>query len=219
MTKARSASMFALFLIVLPFCASAQTMQAKATPDDSLHQAQGGSATPSLKPELASLSPFIGNWTCKGEFASNHAPIQGDIVFAADLEGAWLEVRHKDAPPNRYVSLEMWGYDKDAKNFVAIIHDNFSGARLFTSSGWNGNALSWTGDTLLGGKKSLQRFTYETKDRGIMVVRWEVSAGSAWRLGDELTCSKRYNRRGEIGAMQQKPANPLTPPPGRLNER
>ena len=85
----------------------------------------------------------------------------------------------------------MWGYDKDAKSFVAIIHDNFGGARLFASPGWIGNALAWTGDTLLGGKKSRQRFTYKTKNLRTLLVKWEVDSGGNWRVGDELTCSKR----------------------------
>jgi len=153
-----------------------------------------GKSEQSLKPELAPMNSFIGEWSCEGEFASNHAKIQSTISFSAELDGAWLQVRHKDLPPNRYLSLEMWGYDKDAgdaKKYVAIIHDNFGGVRLFTSSGLTGASLTWTGDTLLAGKKTLQRFSYQMENSTAMNVKWEVSVGENWRLGDELNCSKK----------------------------
>jgi hypothetical protein len=87
-----------------------------------------------LKPELTSFQTLIGKWNCSGQLA-NHGPIRSTIVFSPDLDGGWLRARHEDAPPNRYLSAEMWGYDKDAGSFIAVIHDNFGGARLFTSPG------------------------------------------------------------------------------------
>jgi hypothetical protein len=144
-----------------------------------------------LKPEIEVLEPLLGNWACAGEFNSNHAPIRSTISFEPQLDGAWLEVKHKDEPPNRYVSQEMWGFDKDAKAFVAVIHDNFGGARLFSSTGWAGDALTWTGDTLMAGQKLAQRFVYEKTPAGNMVVRWQVNKQGNWIEGDHMTCTKQ----------------------------
>ncbi|HEY6330504.1 MAG TPA: MBL fold metallo-hydrolase [Blastocatellia bacterium] len=144
-----------------------------------------------LKPEIEVFKPLIGNWTCSGEFNSNHAPISSTISFEPQLDGAWLEVKHKDEPPNRYISQEMWGYDKDGKVFVAVIHDNFGGVRLFSSPGWSGDALTWTGDTLMAGQKLAQRFIYEKAISGNIVVRWQVNKQGNWIEGDHLTCSKQ----------------------------
>ncbi|MGH9763195.1 MAG: DUF1579 family protein, partial [Blastocatellia bacterium] len=151
----------------------------------------GSASSDGLKPDLASLEPLIGKWSCAGEFTKNRTPIESTIAFAPDLEGSWLQVRHQDKPPNGYVSLEMWGYDKDAKHFVSLIHDNFGGARLFTSPGWSGNTLTLTGDTLMSGKKMLSRFVYEKTDSGSVVVRWEVGNQGMWKEGDHLTCTKQ----------------------------
>src|SRR5271168_5489966 len=91
------------------------------------------SASPvQLNKELETLSYFTGHWSCQGVFPSNGKQIASEIVFAPDLEGAWLTVRHDDLPPNRFHAFEMWGFDKEAKQFVNFVYDNFGGARKFT---------------------------------------------------------------------------------------
>src|SRR5258708_506639 len=72
-----------------------------------------------LKKELEPLGYFAGHWTCKGVFPSTGKEIASDLVARVDLDGAWLVLRHDDAPPNRYHATELWGFDPQTKQFVA----------------------------------------------------------------------------------------------------
>jgi hypothetical protein len=66
---------------------------------------QANSAPPSdsvkLKKDIEILAGFEGKWACQGVFPSSGKRIESQIVFAPDLEGVWLSVRHDDLPPNR----------------------------------------------------------------------------------------------------------------------
>jgi hypothetical protein len=148
-----------------------------------------------LGKELETLAYFTGHWSCQGVFPSNGKQIASEIVFAPDLEGAWLTVRHDDLPPNRFHAFEMWGFDKEAKQFVNFIYDNFGGARKFTSSGWSENTLIWAGESHTASPAALERFVFRRADSGRgpgqFVVNYEVKRGSAdWAIGDSLTCRK-----------------------------
>jgi hypothetical protein len=150
------------------------------------------SASPvQLGKELETLAYFTGHWSCQGVFPSNGKPIASQIVFAPDLAGAWLTVRHDDLPPNRFHAFEMWGFDKEAKQFVNFIYDNFGGARKFTSSGWSENAMIWAGESLKASPVALERFVFRRVDSGQFLVNYEVKRGpDDWAIGDTLTCKK-----------------------------
>lgn len=173
-----------IWVIFAVFCAASVQGQSPGS-------GQNNSRQTSLKPELADFQLFLGAWQCSGEFTRNHASIDSKIVFSPDLEGAWMKARHEDAPPNRYKSDEMWGYDKAGKQFVAVIEDNFGGVRWFTSPGWVGGAMTWTGDSVTSEGKASQRFVYEKAEGDKLRVKWEVNDHGNWRKGDELLCSKK----------------------------
>jgi hypothetical protein len=158
-------------------------------------KAQSGIAGPSanvkLKPEVESLASFEGKWACRGIFPSNGKQIESQIVFAADLEGAWLTVRHDDLPPNRFHAFELWGFDPAEKQYVAFLFDNFGGVRKFISSGWTEDKLIWMGESSKTDPPSVQRFVYKRDNPSQFVVNWEVKKGTAdWAVGDTLTCKK-----------------------------
>jgi hypothetical protein len=151
----------------------------------------GPSATVKLKPEVESLANFEGKWACHGIFPSNGKTIDSQIVFAADLEGAWLTVRHDDLPPNRFHAFELWGFDPAEKQYVAFVYDNFGGVRKFVSSGWTEDKLIWLGETSKTDPPTMQRFVYKRDNPSQFVVNWEVKKGAAdWVVGDTLTCKK-----------------------------
>jgi hypothetical protein len=158
-------------------------------------KAQSGTAGPSanvkLKPAVESLASFEGKWACRGIFPSNGKPIESQIVFAADLEGAWLTVRHDDLPPNRFHAFELWGFDLSEKQYVAFFYDNFGGVRKFVSSGWTEDKLIWLGESSKTDPPSVPRFVYKRDSPSQFVVNWEVKKGTAdWAVGDTLTCKK-----------------------------
>ena len=127
--------------------------------------ARSGALAQELKPELASLKYFQGSWACEGRFVANGRPISAAMTFAPELDGAWLAHRLYDRPPNPFHALELWGYDKTARQFESFIHDNFGGVRLFTSPGWTGDRLVWTGDALTPDAKEVQHFIFERKSQ------------------------------------------------------
>jgi hypothetical protein len=178
--------------LFLSFCLAAITLSA--------HQDAKVAATPQVSPldspiklktPIESFSPFQGKWTCDGVFPKSGKRIDSQIVFAPDLEGAWLAVRHDDMPPDRFHALELWGYDSATKNLVAFIYDNFGGVRKFTSAGPANDQLIWKGESTKADPPITERFIFNFKDPGQLIVNYEVERGSAdWVIGDTLTCKK-----------------------------
>src|SRR5258708_8335571 len=62
--------------------------------------------------ESGALAKFIGNWSCKGNFTSNGAPIAADLSIQRDERSGALVVRHDDVPPGAYHALEIWMTNK-----------------------------------------------------------------------------------------------------------
>jgi hypothetical protein len=182
---ARARPVFAGFGLVLLLCAYGRFSMAAP-------QANGTVQGPvKLKKEIETLGSFEGRWSCQGVFPSSGKPIESQVVFSPDLEGAWLAVRHDDLPPNRYHAFEMWGFDEESKQFVAFIYDNFGGARKFTSAGWVEKKLVWLGEGSKTDPPVVQRFVFASEGPSQFVMNYEVKKGSAdWVIGDTLTCKK-----------------------------
>ena len=167
-----------------------------ALPASSLGQAKDSSpvappAPHTLTGELEPLAYFEGSWSCDGVFVGSGKPIASNLGFSAELEGAWLTVHSDDVPPNRFHARELWGFDKKAKQFSNFIFDNFGGARLFTSPGWEGDKLIWTGGAIANTAPPDQRFIFQKASPEEMVVSWEVRKPQGdWVVGDRLTCRK-----------------------------
>jgi hypothetical protein len=151
------------------------------------HEEQA-SSSPRLKKELQPLAYFAGHWTCSGVFPSTGKEIASDLVARVDLDGAWLMLRHDDAPPNRFHAAELWGFAPESNEFVAYIFDNFGGARKFTSPGWADTQWIWSGEP---GPATSERFVFTRVSATALTTSYEVKRGSAdWAIGDKLTCKR-----------------------------
>jgi hypothetical protein len=149
------------------------------------------SGASSLKKELAPLAYFGGHWTCTGVFPSTGKEIASDLVARVGLDGAWLVLRHDDAPPNRFHATELWGFDQKSQQFVAYIFDNFGGARKFTSPGWADIQWIWSGESSTSGPAASERFVFTRVSAEALTTSYEVKRGSAdWAIGDKLTCKR-----------------------------
>jgi hypothetical protein len=137
--------------------------------------------------DSALVAAFHGTWHCAGAFA-NEKKIESDMMFSADLDRHWLRLVHDDRPPNGYHAQSMWGTDASTGKWMAMIFDNFGGARKFTSSGWDGHGIQLDGAP--GPRR--ERFTYAVESTSTFRMRYEVSAdsGTTWHLGDELRCTR-----------------------------
>jgi hypothetical protein len=147
-------------------------------------------AAPELKQELSSLAYFLGDWDCTGRFDASGKVIAAHQHFAPELEGAWITFRHDDTPPFNYHALSEWGWDSGQKKFVMTVQDNFGGARVFYSSGWNSTQLQWEGDAM-GVSAPTQRFTFERVDDRHFKVSYFTLKNNVWSRMDSSTCSKQ----------------------------
>jgi hypothetical protein len=148
-------------------------------------------ATPELKPALASLSYFAGEWDCSGKFDSSSKTIEAHQRFAPELDGAWITFRHDDKPPFGYHSLSEWGWDTSSKKFVMIVQDSAGGWRLFYSEGWKASQLQWDGDAMGSSSAPTQRFSFERLDDRHFRVSYFALKNNAWSRVDVSTCSKQ----------------------------
>lgn len=169
-------------------CCASPIRKNQQAPSANPPASQGAASPTKLKGEIESFASLSGAWKCKGVFPANGKAIESQITFTPDLEGAWLLVRHDDLPPNRFHALELWGFDKDQKLFVAHIYDNFGGQRKLTSSGWDDKQLTWLLES--PGTAGTQRFVFKRETPEQLMVNWEVKgANSDWQIGDTLTCN------------------------------
>jgi hypothetical protein len=132
------------------------------------------------------LHKFVGDWSCKGSFASNGASIAGDLSMQFDERSGALIVHHDDVAPGAYHALEVWMVDKSGTGLRAAISDKYSGMRWLESPGWLGNTLTWT---RLENGIPAEQFVYEFKDEA-MQIQWSVAQGGAMKLGDTLVCRR-----------------------------
>lgn len=146
---------------------------------------------------MASLEAFVsGQWTGSGKFASGK-DIAADVAFAPVPGGHWLNYTHVDHPPGRYRAQATWGY-ADPTHFVMTLHDNFGGARVFSSEGWCDGRIVFDKQLDLAQLKpepkgaERERFVFERTEGNRLKMTYErgTEAGD-WRMVDSLTFERR----------------------------
>jgi hypothetical protein len=148
-------------------------------------------ATPEVKPALASLAYFVGDWDCSGKFDSSGKVIEAVQHFAPELGGTWMVFRHDDKPPFNYHAVSEWGWDATKKEFLMTVQDSGGGARLFHSNGWNSVQLQWDGDAIDSASAPAQRFSFECLDDRHFKVSYFTRKADGWSRMDASTCTKK----------------------------
>ena len=138
-------------------------------------------------PAIHAMEPLLGRWHCDGVFPASGKTIASNIRFDTELGGAGVLKHHDDIAPNTYRAVEAWTYDAKAKLFNAAIVDNFGGARRFSSTGWEGDTLTWTSAPEV---QPAQKFVYVRAADGALRVDWQVTRGGNLVVGDTLTCKR-----------------------------
>lgn len=148
-------------------------------------------AAQQLKPELAPLGYFIGDWQCSGKFDSSGKSIEARQHFAPDLDGSWILFRHDDQLPFSYHALSQWGWDSTRKTFIMTAQDSAGGLRIFRSEGWNSSQLQWDGDGVDSTADPAQRFVFERINDRTFKVSYFTRKAENWSRIDSSNCSKR----------------------------
>ena len=132
------------------------------------------------------FSSFIGRWHCDGKFASDARPISANLAFESILDGKFMLFRHDDEPPFNCHAWSEWGWDATARQFVSTTQDSAGGIRLFVSSGWEGQTLTWSGGNLPD--SSDQRFVFERLGERNFRVSYFHKKGASWLAVDSSSC-------------------------------
>jgi hypothetical protein len=128
---------------------------------------------------------LAGDWHCEGAF-SNGKTLSSNLHFDWDAAAGVVVKRHDDVQASGYHAVELWAATKTG--LLDTIADPFDGARTFTSPGWSGNVLTWTG---VATTPYFERFVYSRLDPATLRVDWDVSKdGATYKNGDTLTCKK-----------------------------
>ena len=103
--------------------------------------------------ELAQLDYFVGTWNCTGKTSANpmgpeHATT-ATVRAGMTVGGRWLNITYdeKKSAANKmpyHVGVYM-GYDATKKQFVEDCVDVFGGYCTQSSSGWNGDTMTFEG--------------------------------------------------------------------------
>lgn len=132
------------------------------------------------------LAKFIGEWSCKGSFASSGAPLAADLSIQLDERSGALILRHDDIPPGAYHAFEIWMPNKSGTGARAAISDKYSGMRWLESPGLVGNSVTWT---RFEGGIAAEQFAYEFRGEA-MQVQWSIVRNGTMKLGDTLLCHR-----------------------------
>ena len=153
-------------------------------------------AMPKPAPEMAQLRFFEGNWTCAGTISASPFGPAGKMTSTvrthSDLGGFWesgvVKATSPGMPPFEGMFHMTW--DPAAKHHLMFWVDSTGGWAQSTAPGWEGDKITFTGDSYMGGKKFTTRDTFAKEPGGAMKHSWEMQADGKWSpLGDE-TCKK-----------------------------
>lgn len=155
-------------------------------------------AQDALPSQLDQLSGFLGDGTCTGNVLATKSPhpTSGKLHGEKMLGDRWIVIRYdgdataSDSKPYRVV--QYFGYDAKAGHFVDVVLDN-SGASYSagTSSGWEGDAITFENTDYTSGSHSLFRDVFTR--RGALVVShtgYERDKHGKWIETDQETCSR-----------------------------
>jgi len=148
--------------------------------------------------QLDQLSDFIGDATCTGNLLAAKPARTTSAKYHGEktLGDHWLVVRYdEDATASNskpYHVAQYFSYDTKAGHFIDVLLDN-SGESYGagTSSGWQGNAITFENTVLTGGGHYLFRdvFTRHSTNR-ISHTGYERDKSGRWTKTDQEMCQR-----------------------------
>jgi hypothetical protein len=151
---------------------------------------------PKPDPALKKLSVLVGHWTYEGEYvASPLGPagkVTGERTYQKILGGFYLQGRWAQKGPGGEAQvLEITGYDLVNKNLSSEFYFG-DGGRASAVLTISGNAWTWAGKGVIGGKQMSFKETFVlAADLMSMTDKGEISAdGTTWAPLLERTHTK-----------------------------
>ncbi len=149
--------------------------------------------------ELSQLWFMSGSWTCTGTtfatpFGAEHKT-ESTLKGSKAVGGMWLHadyVEKKTAENASPFHAGIYGgYDAAQKKFVMGCVDNFGGYCTESSPGWEGDAMTFEGTTVVNGKRTPSRDVFTKKGTGGVTHHAEMQLEEGkWTKMDEETCKK-----------------------------
>ena len=137
---------------------------------------------------IQAMQPLLGSWRCDGVFPASGKTIASVMRLEADLGDAIVLKHHDDFAPATYKAVEAWTYDAKSGQFNAVVIDSLGGARRFSSSGWEGDTLTWMSAPDV---QPAQKFVYVREQDGTLRVDWQRMREGRFVVGDTLTCKRQ----------------------------
>jgi hypothetical protein len=151
---------------------------------------------PKPAPEMAQLKFFEGNWSCDGKMPPGPfgpgGAMKGSATIKSDLGGFFQSGSVKGTMTGMPPMDGMFHttFDPVAKQFVMIWVDSMGTWAQSTSKGWEGDSMTYAGDTMMVGKKLPGRDKFTKNADGSMRHTWDLQVDGKWApIGDE-TCRK-----------------------------
>jgi Protein of unknown function (DUF1579) len=154
---------------------------------------------PKPSDEMVAQTKFwTGKWACKGKagggaFGPEH-PTATTLEFKPILGGFWLHMnweqkKTKDMPGE--MGEMMAGWDPVKKVLARVDYLSNGGWAMFTSTGWQGDAITFSGDGQMMGKMMKMTHSMTRKGDSEMSGKMEV-AGPDGKMATlfEETCTK-----------------------------
>lgn len=135
---------------------------------------------------------FAGRWQGVGKFIRSGKPLESSFEFEPRLGGEGMIVHHVEQAPNSFAYDAILSVDSATGQLVMLMGSNHKGgARLFRSSGWQGDTLAFQSVSELRTSFALERITFHREGPTKFKATYEMSAdGSSWRVGDEQIFTK-----------------------------
>ena len=142
------------------------------------------------------LSRFEGSGTCTGKELAGKTPHDTTGKYRGErvLDGRWVAIHFDEdqasGQSHAFKVVQFVGYDSAAKQFVTVTFDNASASySTGTSTGWNGDAITFESSATVDGKRTVVRDVFATTGSGMSTHTGLMrNAQGKWVKTDEETC-------------------------------
>ena len=156
-------------------------------------------APPGPNPKLKELQYFAGNWSCKGtSYAFMGMPehkTSASVEASWTLNNYWLTIYYHENKTaiNAYPMAVrvFWGWDEQVKKFASGSVDDMGSYNIQNSPGWDGDKLTFDGDSHGGGATMKLRDVFTKVSATKLEHMSEVEMDGKWTKVDEETCTKK----------------------------